>query len=201
MEQKFREVQEMLVTKMRETNMSRDAHIPIKAEIDALKVLLEDEEKRCKSFYSDGHVVKSSSVSVPLVTHTTTKHVTTTGGSVGTGKGGYSHGVYRARSVEDLAKKSDSYGLQRSRTLHYTTQSVPTVSQSVHGLLGGKTGKTSYQYQYGSYGSGEPRRYGNVYYTYRKPGTTYMSSYGHNTLPYVGYGRYAPGYCKAPWDK
>jgi hypothetical protein len=46
MEKRFREVQEVLFVKMQEANISRDTNIPLKAEIEALKALLEDEEKR-----------------------------------------------------------------------------------------------------------------------------------------------------------
>lgn len=46
MEKRFREVQEVLFVKMQEANISRDTNIPLKAEIEALKVLLEEEEKR-----------------------------------------------------------------------------------------------------------------------------------------------------------
>lgn len=46
MEAKFREVQDLLVIKMQEANTARDASIPLKAEIEAMKVLLEEEERR-----------------------------------------------------------------------------------------------------------------------------------------------------------
>ncbi|XP_060086406.1 uncharacterized protein LOC132565720 [Ylistrum balloti] len=46
MEKKFREVQDLLIVKMREVNVSRDTNIPLKAEIEAMKVLLEEEERR-----------------------------------------------------------------------------------------------------------------------------------------------------------
>ncbi|XP_033752068.1 uncharacterized protein LOC117335906 isoform X3 [Pecten maximus] len=50
MEKKFREVQDLLIVKMREVNVSRDTNIPLKAEIEAMKVLLEEEERRlCNS--------------------------------------------------------------------------------------------------------------------------------------------------------
>ena len=46
LEKKLRDVQDVLVEKMRELSASRDAQIPLKAEIEALKVMLEQEEKR-----------------------------------------------------------------------------------------------------------------------------------------------------------
>ena len=46
LEKKLRDVQDVLVEKMRELNTSRDAQIPMKAEIEALKAMLEQEEKR-----------------------------------------------------------------------------------------------------------------------------------------------------------
>lgn len=46
LEKKLRDVQDVLVEKMRELNTSRDAQIPLKAEIEALKAMLEQEEKR-----------------------------------------------------------------------------------------------------------------------------------------------------------
>ncbi|XP_021368992.1 uncharacterized protein LOC110460435 isoform X3 [Mizuhopecten yessoensis] len=50
MEKKFREVQDLLIVKMREANVSRDTSLPLKAEIEAMKVLLEEEERRlCNS--------------------------------------------------------------------------------------------------------------------------------------------------------
>ncbi|KAK3102723.1 hypothetical protein FSP39_013445 [Pinctada imbricata] len=45
-DKKMREVQELLVLKMREANVSRDVHIPLKAEIEALKLILQEEERR-----------------------------------------------------------------------------------------------------------------------------------------------------------
>ena len=46
LEEKLRDIQDVLVEKMRELNSSRDAQIPMKAEIEALKAVLEQEEKR-----------------------------------------------------------------------------------------------------------------------------------------------------------
>jgi len=46
MESKLRDMQELVFTKMREANTERELHIPLKAEIEALKILMEEEEKR-----------------------------------------------------------------------------------------------------------------------------------------------------------
>ncbi|XP_052066739.1 uncharacterized protein LOC127706276 isoform X3 [Mytilus californianus] len=46
MERRFREVQEVLFVKMQEANISRDTNVPLKAEIEALKALLQEEERR-----------------------------------------------------------------------------------------------------------------------------------------------------------
>ncbi|KAL8614233.1 hypothetical protein ACOMHN_026450 [Nucella lapillus] len=46
LEGKLREVQELLMAKMREVTSAREHSIPLKAEIEALKVLLQEEEKR-----------------------------------------------------------------------------------------------------------------------------------------------------------
>ena len=46
LERKLREVQDLLVTKMREVTTAREQNIPLKAEIEALKALLEEEERR-----------------------------------------------------------------------------------------------------------------------------------------------------------
>ena len=46
LERKLREVQDMLVVKMREVTTAREQNIPLKAEIEALKALLEEEERR-----------------------------------------------------------------------------------------------------------------------------------------------------------
>ena len=51
MEAKVRDMQELVFSKMREASEERELHIPLKAEIEAMKMLLEEEEKRwvCKS--------------------------------------------------------------------------------------------------------------------------------------------------------
>ena len=46
MERKLRELQELLVVKMREVTAARDAQIPLKAEIEGFRALLDEEEKR-----------------------------------------------------------------------------------------------------------------------------------------------------------
>lgn len=46
MEKRFRELYEMVFVRMKEASISREAYIPLKAEIEALKVLLEEEERR-----------------------------------------------------------------------------------------------------------------------------------------------------------
>ena len=46
MEKKLHDMQELVFTKMREANSARDLNIPLKAEIEAMKALLEEEEKR-----------------------------------------------------------------------------------------------------------------------------------------------------------
>ncbi len=46
LEKKLRDIQDVLVEKMRELNTSRDAQIPMKAEIEALRAMLEQEERR-----------------------------------------------------------------------------------------------------------------------------------------------------------
>ena len=46
LERKLREVQDLLVVKMREASSARENVIPLKAEIEALKALLEEEERR-----------------------------------------------------------------------------------------------------------------------------------------------------------
>ncbi|KAK7481494.1 hypothetical protein BaRGS_00027256 [Batillaria attramentaria] len=48
LERKLREVQDLLVVKMREITTAREQNIPLKAEIEALKALLEEEERRLK---------------------------------------------------------------------------------------------------------------------------------------------------------
>ena len=51
LERKLREVQDMLVVKMREVTTAREQNIPLKAEIEALKALLEEEERRWGDFF------------------------------------------------------------------------------------------------------------------------------------------------------
>ncbi|XP_060595540.1 uncharacterized protein LOC132749698 isoform X4 [Ruditapes philippinarum] len=43
---KLRDMQELVFTKMREASNERDVHIPLKAEIEAMKILMEEEERR-----------------------------------------------------------------------------------------------------------------------------------------------------------
>ena len=43
---KLRDMQELVFTKMREASNERDLHIPLKAEIEAMKILMEEEERR-----------------------------------------------------------------------------------------------------------------------------------------------------------
>ena len=46
MERKLRDMQELVFAKMQEASSARDLHLPLKAEIEAMKALLEEEEKR-----------------------------------------------------------------------------------------------------------------------------------------------------------
>ena len=46
LERRLRNVQDQLVIKMKEVTNAREANIPLKAEIEALKALMEEEEKR-----------------------------------------------------------------------------------------------------------------------------------------------------------
>ena len=46
LEGKVKHVQDMLVVKMREVSVARESQLPLKAEIEALKAMLEDEERR-----------------------------------------------------------------------------------------------------------------------------------------------------------
>ena len=46
LERKLRELQDMLFSKMRELNAAREAQVPLKAELEAFKTMLEEEEKR-----------------------------------------------------------------------------------------------------------------------------------------------------------
>ena len=49
LERKLHSLQDLLVAKMREVNAARDAQIPLKAEIEAFRNLLEEEERRWAS--------------------------------------------------------------------------------------------------------------------------------------------------------
>ena len=46
LEGKVKHVQDMLVVKMREVSVARESQLPLKAEIEALKAMLEEEERR-----------------------------------------------------------------------------------------------------------------------------------------------------------
>ncbi|XP_013408098.1 centrobin isoform X2 [Lingula anatina] len=48
LEKKLRELNDLLFQKMREANAAKDAQVPLKAEIEAFKTLLEEEEKRLR---------------------------------------------------------------------------------------------------------------------------------------------------------
>lgn len=52
MENRFQQFQEMLFVKLKEVNMSKESYIPLKAEIEALKILLEEEEKRLNATFT-----------------------------------------------------------------------------------------------------------------------------------------------------
>lgn len=46
LEQQLQRLQEVLVTKMHELSIARDSQLPLKAEIEAFRILLEQEEER-----------------------------------------------------------------------------------------------------------------------------------------------------------
>ncbi len=46
LEAQLQQLQDSLVLRLQEMSTSRDAHLPLKAEIEAFKVLLGEEEKR-----------------------------------------------------------------------------------------------------------------------------------------------------------
>ncbi|XP_069132488.1 uncharacterized protein [Argopecten irradians] len=70
MEKKFREVQDILIVKMREVNVSRDTNLPLKAEIEAMKVLLEEEERRLSN--SAVFTTQQTTTTPATVAYTTT---------------------------------------------------------------------------------------------------------------------------------
>lgn len=49
MSKKLKDVQEMLFVKMREASQLHDCHVPLKAELSAMRALLEEEENRSLS--------------------------------------------------------------------------------------------------------------------------------------------------------
>ena len=51
LEQKLKDLQEILVSKMRELNAARDAQLPLRAEIEALRALLEEEHRRLNNCF------------------------------------------------------------------------------------------------------------------------------------------------------
>lgn len=46
MERRFKEMQSALFVKLEELHVSKESYIPLKAEIEAMKILLAEEEKR-----------------------------------------------------------------------------------------------------------------------------------------------------------
>ena len=46
LERQLTQLQEALMIKMREVTAARDAHVPLKAELEAFRILLDEEEKR-----------------------------------------------------------------------------------------------------------------------------------------------------------
>ncbi|XP_070199306.1 uncharacterized protein [Littorina saxatilis] len=68
LEHKLREVQEMLVVKMREVTSAREQNIPLKSEIEALKALMEEEEKRLKLILMTTSPTNTPPTSTPSTT-------------------------------------------------------------------------------------------------------------------------------------
>ena len=46
LERKLQDLNDLLILKLRELNLARDAQVPLKSEVEALRVLLEEEERR-----------------------------------------------------------------------------------------------------------------------------------------------------------
>lgn len=46
MEKRFKELQQAMLLKLEEAHLSQESYIPLKAEIEAMKILLAEEEKR-----------------------------------------------------------------------------------------------------------------------------------------------------------
>ncbi|KAK3749853.1 hypothetical protein RRG08_066167 [Elysia crispata] len=65
LEVKVRQVQEQLVVKMREVSTARESQLPLKAEIEALKAMLEEEERRLRVPLG---IVPASLVQQPTIT-------------------------------------------------------------------------------------------------------------------------------------
>ncbi|RUS86141.1 hypothetical protein EGW08_006089, partial [Elysia chlorotica] len=65
LEVKVRQVQELLVVKMREVSTARESQLPLKAEIEALKAMLEEEERRLRVPLG---IVPASLVQQPTIT-------------------------------------------------------------------------------------------------------------------------------------
>jgi hypothetical protein len=62
MSSKLKDVQEMLFVKMREASQSNDSHVSLRAELSAMRALLEEEEKRslalsCESILQTEHAL------------------------------------------------------------------------------------------------------------------------------------------------
>ncbi|GFR81685.1 intermediate filament tail domain-containing protein 1 [Elysia marginata] len=65
LEVKVRQVQDLLVAKMREVSTARESQLPLKAEIEALKAMLEEEERRLRVPLG---IVPASLVQQPTIT-------------------------------------------------------------------------------------------------------------------------------------
>ncbi|CAC5362942.1 unnamed protein product [Mytilus coruscus] len=70
MEKRFKEIQHVLFVKLEEAKVSKDSYIPLKAEIEAMKMLLAEEERRLSAPINYESTLSNVSSYIPAMTRT-----------------------------------------------------------------------------------------------------------------------------------
>ncbi|XP_052103451.1 uncharacterized protein LOC127736926 [Mytilus californianus] len=136
MEKRFKEIQHVLFVKLEEAKVSKDSYIPLKAEIEAMKMLLAEEERRLSAPINYESTVSVSNVSsyIPAMTRTQVAS--------------YTPAVTRTQAV------SYTPAVTRTQAASY----IPAVTRTYVGTGGHKTA-----YHQASYRPGYCKRYHTKY--------------------------------------
>ncbi|XP_063425974.1 lamin-A-like [Mytilus trossulus] len=147
MEKRFKEIQHVLFVKLEEAKVSKDSYIPLKAEIEAMKMLLAEEERRLSAPINYESTVSNVVSYSPAMTRT--------------------HVASYAPAMTSTKVASYHPGMTRSQTMSYTpavsraqasSYSIPAVTRTYVGTGGHKN-----TYHQASYRPGYCRRYHNKY--------------------------------------